>query len=140
VNIIFKNHYMLIGKYIFIILFSFFVIRIFRGMGVRRGSKAAPGFWSLTFSHQFFCKKNCFHSFEWRKSNFATFAYPLQKYFGPHLENPTLAPAWKKKPSGAHVWGYILLNRNAEGVYGQNKFGKPWSRTWPLRIRASTAL
>jgi len=31
VNIIIKNHYMLIGKHIFVVFLSFFVIRSFRG-------------------------------------------------------------------------------------------------------------
>jgi len=44
VNIIFKNRYMLISEYIFVIFLSLFVIRSFRGMGVGRGAKAAPGF------------------------------------------------------------------------------------------------
>ena len=43
VNIIFKNRYMLISEYIFVIFLSLFVIS-FRGMGVGREGKAAPGF------------------------------------------------------------------------------------------------
>jgi len=35
---------MLISKYIFVIVIRLFVIRSFRGMGVVRGAKAAPGF------------------------------------------------------------------------------------------------
>jgi len=52
--IIFKNHYMLVGKYIFIIFLSFFVKASFRGMGVR-----SDIFLSI------FLQKFCFLSFEW---------------------------------------------------------------------------
>ena len=74
---------MLISKYIVAIFLSFSVIKSFRGMGV--GGQGPPRFWNLTFSHQFFCKKSCFPSFEWQKWNFATFS-PLQIYFCPTLD------------------------------------------------------
>jgi len=51
----------------------------------------------------------------------------LQKYFGLHLENLTLAPPWKKSFQRSCL-GYILISRNAEGVHGQSKFGKPRSK------------
>ena len=47
--IILKNHYMLIGEYIFVIFRSLFVKINFRGVGI--------GFWNMTFSHQIFWKK-----------------------------------------------------------------------------------
>jgi len=57
VDIIFKNHYTPIGKYVFVIFLSFFVIRRFKVMGIWRGIQGHPGFLNLTFSHQIFCKK-----------------------------------------------------------------------------------
>jgi len=61
--------------------------------------------------------------------------------FGGALSPPAPPPPtplpWKihfwplpgKIPSGAHVQGYMLIYRNAEGVLGQRKFENPWCNT-----------
>jgi len=54
VNIILKNHYTIIGKYIYVIFLSLFVIRRFRGMGVGRRDKALYDFESRQFFIKYF--------------------------------------------------------------------------------------
>jgi len=77
-----------IGKYIFVIFLSLFVKKIFRGMDIGRGPRASR---ILKFSHQTFCEK-LFSLFRVVKMLFCHFWPSLQKYFGPPLENPLLAP------------------------------------------------
>jgi len=93
VNIIFKDHYMPIGKCIFAIFLSLFATRSFRGMGVGRRAEAATGFWNLTFSYHIFLKVFLVLSGE-------NLIFPLltslQTYFGPPLENLLLTRPWKK--------------------------------------------
>jgi len=62
--IIFKNNYMLVGKYFFIIFLSFFVKANFWGMGVGSGAKA-PRILKFDIFLSFFLQKYCFLSFEW---------------------------------------------------------------------------
>jgi len=64
-------------------------------MGAGRGGKAPP--WIL----EFLAKKDCFLNFEWEKTNFTTFGYPLEK----NWKNPSVAPLGKN-PSDAHVSGH----------------------------------
>ena len=84
---------MLIGKYIFVIFLSLFIIRSFRGIGF--GTRPHQDFeiWHFPIN---FCKKGCFVSFDWCKCNFATFGRPCKNMFGPPLQNSLLAPSRKK--------------------------------------------
>jgi len=56
-------------------------------MGVGRGA----GGLGPTLDFELFSKKSCFLSFEWEKSNFATFE-PLEKFW----KNTLVAPPCKK--------------------------------------------
>ena len=47
-----------------------------RRKGENKGDKAPHGFWNLTFSHRFFCKKGCFLSFGVGKMKFSHFLPP----------------------------------------------------------------
>jgi len=86
VNIYFKNHYMLIDKYI--LLFPQpFVKGSFRDMGVKNWANRIL---KLDIFSSYFCRKGCFLSFEWLNCNFATFG-PCKNMFDPPLENPLLA-------------------------------------------------
>ena len=104
-------------------------------MIAERGTKAARWFWNLTFScHNF---EGCFLFFESRKYNFATFCpSPCKNIFGPPLENPLLAPPWKKIPAPMFrgscssieiLKGYMPIYRNAEGVHAH--LSKCWRGT-----------
>jgi len=66
-------------------------------MGVGRGGARAP--WVLKIS----AKKGCFLSFEWEKTNFTTFAPPLEKFW----KIPRCAPG--KNLSDAHVHIHTVL-------------------------------
>ena len=118
---IFKNHHTLIGKYIFVIFLSLFVIRSFVGMGVGKGGQSSPGFWNLTFSHQIFCKKGCCLSFEWWKCNFSTSGHPA-KIFLAHPWKIHYWPLPGKKTSGVHAH----LSKCWRGAWPE-KVGNPWS-------------
>jgi len=64
VMIILNNHYMLVGKYIFVIFLNRFVKANFRGMGVGSGAKA-PSILKFDIFLPNFLQKFCFLSFEW---------------------------------------------------------------------------
>ena len=68
-----------------------------------RWSKAPLEFEIWHFPIKFLAKKGRFLSFEWVKSNFATFGPPLEKYFWPGLEKFTFPPP-EKNPCDAHGW------------------------------------
>ena len=52
-----------------------------------------------------FCKKGCFLSFEWQKTNFTTFGRPLEKL----LEKSTSGPPGKNL-SNAHAHKHVKLH------------------------------
>jgi len=79
VNIYFKNHYMLIVKYIFVIPSAFLSQEVLGTWASQRGPTPLR-ILKLDIFSSYFYKKGCFLSFEWWKCNFATFG-PLQKYF-----------------------------------------------------------
>ena len=110
--IILNNHYMFVGKYIFVIFLSLFVKVNFRAMGVGSGAMA-PSILKFYIFLPNVLQKYGFLSFEWWKCNFTTSgpsckiildpplenplsAIPCKNIFGPPLENPLLAPPWKK--------------------------------------------
>ena len=62
--IILNNHYMLVGKYIFVIFLSLFVKANFRGTGAGSGAMA-PRILKFDIFLPNFLQKYCFLSFEW---------------------------------------------------------------------------
>jgi len=103
-NIIFKNHCMLVGKYIFVIFLSLFIIRSFRGMGFGSGRQGHTKILKFDIFPSIFAKKGCFLSFEWWKRNFTTFGHPY-KIFLARPRKSTIGPFLEKIPPVAMFRG-----------------------------------
>ena len=93
--IVFKNHCMLIGKYVFVIFLSPLIIRSFRGMGFGSGGQGRTKILKFDIFPLVFAKKVVFLVSSGENVIFATFGRPCKNIFGPLLENPLLAPSWK---------------------------------------------
>jgi len=90
-------------------------------------------FWSQTTLGAIFAR--IFRAFNKSKHLGVRF-HPLHHRFLHH--SPWKIHFWPlpgKNPSGAHVYGYMLIYRNAEGVHGQRKFGNTWSIAWRPAFR-----
>ena len=100
VNIICKNHYMLISKYIFVIFLSLLIINSFRGMAPE-GKTRPPRILKFDVFPSNFCKK-CFLNFETWNEIFPLLApaemfwpTPGKNTFGPCLEKMLPAPVFR---------------------------------------------
>jgi len=89
VHIYFKNHCMLIGKYIFVILSACLSYEVLGTWASKRGP-TPPRILKLDIFSSYFCKKGCCLSFEWWKV-ILSFLAPFKNIFDPPLENPLLA-------------------------------------------------
>jgi len=134
-NIFFKYHYILIGKYIFVIFLSLFAIRSFRGMGSEGGPRPPQDFEIWHFPITFF--EGCFVFEQWNL-NFATFSSPATIF---------LALPWKihywplpgKKISGAQFRGSCSSIGMLKGYMDRESLRTPaldqrcttWGRTRP---------
>jgi len=83
---------MLIGKYVFVI-FSTFSPQVLWVWASEGGKRPPQDFEIWHFPIKFFNEKVCFRSFEWWKSNFATFVPPANIF----LANP-----WR-----IHYWPFL---------------------------------
>ena len=123
VNIYFKNHYMLIDKYIFVIPSACLSWEVLGTWASKRGP-TPPSILKLDIFSSCFCKKGCFLSFEWWKCNFATFG-PCKNVFDPPLENPLLALPWKKSKSSTHVKGTCSCIEIPKRYMARESLGTP---------------
>ena len=120
---------MLIGKYVFVIFLSIFYHKKFQGHWLRKLRLRPHQDFKIWHFPNNFCKKGCFLSYEWWKCHFATFGCPW-KIFWPTPWKIHYWPLPGKNPSGAHVYGYTLIYRNAKGVHRGGKFGNRWLWRW----------
>jgi len=141
--IILNNHYMLVGKYIFVIFPSFYLKANFRGMGVGSGAMAPRILkFDILLPSFSFRQKYCFPSFEWLKCNFTTsgpsckiilgpplenplLAIPCKNIFVPPLENPLLALPWKKMLPAPMFRGTCSSVEMLKGFMARESLGTP---------------
>jgi len=135
--IILNNHYMLVGKYIFVIFLNRFVKANFRGMGVGSGAKA-PSILKFDIFLPNFLQKFCFLSFEWWKCNFTTSAPPAKSF----LAHPWKIHCWPfpAKIFLAHPWKTHYWPLPAKKSFRRSCLGvdahlsKCWRGTWPEKV------
>ena len=124
--IILNNHYMLVGKYIFVIFPSFYLKANFRGMGVGSGAMAPRILkFDILLPSFSFRQKYCFPSFEWLKCNFTTSGPSCKIILGPPLENPLLALPWKKMLPAPMFRGTCSSVEMLKGFMARESLGTP---------------
>jgi len=119
--VIFKNHYMLIVKYIFVIFLSLFVKRNFRGMGIGRGVK---GPWDFEIFPSNFLQKIVFLDSSGENVILPLLALPA-KIFWPTPRKSTIGPTLKKIFPGPMFRGTCSSVAMLEGYMARESLGIP---------------